>query len=98
MSAINENDLMNNQLYQITLATSEEFKVYASDEQEAIDLLISHLVDDEREYAYYNYDAITELCEVGESVSEYVAENNFYQNENGVYIQVKEIKIVKEEF
>ena len=95
MSAINENTYTNDQLYQIILDTAEKFKVFASDEQEAITLLIGHLVDDEREYAYYDHNAITQLCEVGESVSEYIAENNFYGNDDGLYIKVEEIKVLR---
>lgn len=98
MSAINENDYMNNQLFKITLATGEDFKVFAYDEEEAIDLLIKHLIEDEREYACYDYYTIADLCEVGESVGEYITENNFYGNGNGVYIKIEEIKIIKEEF
>lgn len=101
MSAINENDLMNNQLYQIILATGEDFKVFAYDEQEAIDILADHLVEEEREYSYADHYEIADLCEVGQSVDEYVEENGYYHaGEHGVYIQVTEIKTIsiEEEF
>lgn len=101
MSAINENNYNGEQLFQIILGTGEKFKVYAFDEQEALNTLADYLVEEEQEYSYTDYYEIADLCEVGQSVSEYAEENNIYcAGEQGVYIQVSEIQniSIREEF
>lgn len=101
MAAINENSYNGEQLYQIILGTGEKFKVYAFDEQEAINLVADYLVEEEQEFSYADYYEIADLCEVGQSVSEYAEENNIYcAGEHGVYVQVTEIKTIntREEF
>lgn len=99
MAAINENDYMNNQLFKIILGTGEDFKVFAYDEEEALNTLADHLVEEEREYSYADYYEVADLCEVGQSVSEYSEENNlYYAGEHGIYIQVAEIKVLRGEY
>lgn len=101
MSAINENTYNGEQLYQITLTTKEKFKVYASDEEEAINLLADHLVEEKQIWSYSTYQEIATLCDIGQSVSEYIEENQMYfANNQDIYIQVEEIKTIsiREEF
>lgn len=101
MAAINENTYNGEQLFKITLATGEDFKVYAFDEEEAINLVADHLVEEERECSYADHYEVADLCEVGQSVAEYAEENNLYfAGKHGVYIPVKEIKPIdtREEF
>lgn len=101
MAAINENTYNGEQLFKIILATGEDFKVYAFDEEEALNILADHLVEEEREYSYADHYEVADLCEVGQSVAEYAEENNLYcAGEQGVYIQVAEIQTIsiREEF
>lgn len=101
MAAINESDYINNQLFKIILATGEDFKVFAYDEEEALNILADHLVEEEREYSYADHYEVADLCEVGQSVAKYAEENNlYYAGEQGVYIQVSEIQNISitEEF
>jgi hypothetical protein len=101
MAAINENTYNGEQLYKITLATGEDFKVYAFDEQEAVNLLADHLVEEEQIWSYSIYQEIATLCDIGQSIAEYAEENNLYfTGKHGVYIPVKEIKPIdtREEF
>jgi hypothetical protein len=101
MSAINENNYNGEQLFKITLGTGEDFKVYAFDEQEAVNLLADHLVEEEQVWSYSIYQEIATLCDIGQSVSEYIEENNMYFADNqDIYIQVAEIQTIsiREEF
>ena len=80
-------------LYKITIgngtAWNKEFKVYANDEQEAVDLLADYLEDEEMDGLYGDHYGLLEYCDVGQTVDEYAEANNLTCCGNhGIYVQI----------
>ena len=80
-------------LYCVTLGTglvwTKKFKVYAYDENEAVDLVADYIENKEMGRLYSDYYEIADLCDVGETVDEYVAANNLICcGNNGIYINL----------
>lgn len=89
-------------LYQITVGAidsyMEDFKVYADDEQTAVNLVANHIVEEEYDLYGDHYD-VADLCEIGQCVDGYAEENNLTRaGDHGVYIKVLDIKLLKEGF
>lgn len=90
-------------LYQITVGAVgsyvKDFAVYAYDEQTAINLVANHIVEEEYEYLYGDHYEVADLCEVGQTVSDYAEENNLTcAGDHGIYIKVVGIQLLKGEF
>ena len=84
-------------LYTVTVGTgtiwTKEFKVYAYNETEAVDLVADYIEDQELESLYADYYEIFDCAEVGQTVDEYAEANNLTCCGNhGIYIQVINIE------
>lgn len=80
-------------LYRLFIATGtiwlKEFRVYAYNETEAVDLIADYCEEHELEGLYADYYEIADLCEVGQSVDEYVeAHNLICCGNHGIYLEV----------
>ena len=87
-------------LYQISVGTgtawTQEFQVYAYNEQEAVDLVADYCEEHEFEGLYADYYEIFDICDVGETVEEYAEAHNLTCCGNhGIYIEITSIKLVK---
>lgn len=86
-------------LYKVTVGTGlawvKEFKVYAYNEQEAVDLVADYIEEQEFEGLYGDHYEIADLCEVGQTVDEYAEANNLVCCGNhGIYINVVGIEVI----
>lgn len=84
-------------LYTVTIGTStawtKEFKVYAYNETEAVDLVADYIEEQEMKGLYADYYEIFDCAEVGQTVDEYAEANNLTCCGNhGIYIQVINIE------
>lgn len=88
-------------LYAVTLGTgtmwTQTYEVYAYDEVEAVDLVADYCEENEFESLYSSHYELANLCEIGETVDEYAEANGLTCcGNNGIYIQLIEIKLVEE--
>ena len=84
-------------LYTITVGTglawTEEFKVYAFNEQEAIDLVADHIEAKELKGLYSDHYELADLCEGNKTVDEYAEANGLTCCGNhGIYLQIIDIE------
>lgn len=80
-------------LYKIIIengtAWTKEFKVYAYNEQEAVDTLADWLEEEEMDSLYGDHYGLLEYCEIGQTVDEYAKANNLTCCGNhGIYLKV----------
>lgn len=84
-------------LYTVTVGTgtvwTKEFKVYAYNETEAVDLVADYIEEQEMEGLYADYYEIFDCCEAGQTVNEYAEANNLTCCGNhGIYVQIINIE------
>lgn len=87
--------------YKVTIGTGlawvKEFKVYAYNEQEAIDLVADY-IEEKFEGLCHDHYEIADLCEVGQTVDEYAEANNLVCCGNhGIYINVLGIEVITDD-
>lgn len=80
-------------LYKVTLGTgliwTKEFKVYAYNETEAIDLVADYIEEKELGSLYTDWYGLFDLCEGNETVDEYAEANGLTCCGNhGIYVQI----------
>lgn len=80
-------------LYRVFIYTGtvwlQEFRVYAYDEQGAVDLVADYCDENELHGLYADYWELFDLCDVGETVDEYAEAHNLTCCGNhGVYLSV----------
>lgn len=85
-------------LYSVLLNTGtwllQELKVYAQNEQEAIDFVADY-VESHESYLCADHYALMDLCESNQTVDEYAEANNLTcAGNHGVYISVAGIEII----
>lgn len=61
-----------------------QFHVVARNEQEAVDLVVDYMVENEIKL-YMNYNELEEKCDNGETVEEYAENNNLVSAGNNSY-------------
>ena len=79
--------------YRIFISTGfawlQEFKVYAYNETEAVDLVADYCDEHELHGLYADYYEIFDLCDVGETVEEYAEAHNLTCCGNhGIYLEI----------
>lgn len=84
-------------LYTITVGTglawTEEFKVYAFNEQEAVDLVADYIEAKELKGLYADHYELFDCADVGQTVDEYAEANGLTCCGNhGIYLQIIEIE------
>lgn len=94
------NDKYGEHLYRIYIATGtawyKVFQVYAYNESEAVDMVADYVEENEFEGLYADYYEIFDLCDFGQTVSEYAEANNLICCGNhGIYLEVAGIELVK---
>lgn len=87
-------------LYRVFIGTGtiwlKEFRVYAYNEQEAIDLIADYVEEHECEGLYTDYWGLFDLCDVGETVGEYAeAHNLICCGNHGIYLEVAGLEEIK---
>lgn len=80
-------------LYRVYIATGtawyKVFQVYAYNESEAVDMVADYVEEHEYDGLYTDYYGIADLCDVGQSVDEYVEVHNLICCGNhGIYLEV----------
>lgn len=80
-------------LYRVYLATGtawyKVFKVYAFNESEAVDLVADYVEEHEFKGLYTDYWELFDLCDFGQTVSEYAEDHNLICCGNhGIYLEV----------
>ena len=85
--------------YKIFIGTGsmhiQEFHVSANNETEALALIADYCEENEMHWLYADYYEIFDLCDVGETVSEYAARQDLTEcGEHGVYMQIKGIEAI----
>ena len=86
-------------LYKVTLNTGvmwlEEFKVYAYNEQEALDLVADYCEEHELKGLYFDHYELADECEVGQTVDEYVEAHGLTCCGNhGIYVSLADVERV----
>ena len=89
-----------NPMYKVTLGTglawTKEFKVYANNEQEAIDLVADYIEVKEFYGLYSSHYELADLCEANQTVDEYAEANNLICCGNhGIYLEVLAVEKMK---
>lgn len=93
VTTINENT-HNEPLWKVTIGTglawTQQFKVYAQNEQEAIDFVADYIEDHEDyEGLWFDHYTLYDECEVSQTVDEYAEANQLVCCGNhGIYIQL----------
>ena len=87
-------------LYKVLVGTGtawlQEFQVYAYNEQEAVDLVADYCEDNELHGLYSDFYELYDLCEVGETVDEYIETHSLICCGNhGIYMDITGIWPVK---
>ena len=80
-------------LYKVDIGTgtawTQEFKVYAYNETEAVDLVADYIGEQELDGLYADYYELADCSEFGQTVDEYAEANNLVcAGNHGIYIQV----------
>lgn len=100
MKPINQNTY-NEPLWLVTIGTgtawTQQFKVYAAYDGEAVDLVTDYIEEKEFEGLYTDYYGLADCCEVGETVDEFAEANQMVcVGNHGIYIQLLGIEEVTE--